>query len=67
MTELLVCGLVALLFVAIIGWCKAYSDAQDWRAVATTLGDEYDKLFTEHCRRTPVTYGQPRTRGAWLN
>jgi hypothetical protein len=51
-TELLVCGLGALLFVAIIGWCKARLDANDWRSVATTLGDEYDKLFTEQCRLT---------------
>jgi hypothetical protein len=55
--------------VALIGWLKASSDARDWRAVATTLGDEYDKLFTEQCRLTQGRgmYIQAKTTGRWLN
>lgn len=69
MTEMLVCGLGALLFIALIGWHKARCDARDWRSVASTLGEEYDKLFTEQCRLTQGrgAYLQVRTARRWLN
>lgn len=65
MTEMLICGLGA----AVIGWRKARVDASEWQSVATTLGDEYDKLFTEQCRMTQGQgmYLQARTTGRWLN
>jgi TM2 domain-containing membrane protein YozV len=66
---LVVCGLGALVFVALIGWYKTHVECKEWQVVCATLGNEYDKVVLElaeqrHSRRAPVNVKRD-TR--WVN
>lgn len=54
---------------ATIAWWKERNESRDWKAVATTLGDEYDKLAEEAYRVGEKPNGtwqrQKPMGGAW--
>jgi hypothetical protein len=67
MTEWIAIGLGVVALAAVIGWLKAYREAQDWERVCIVLGDQYDSLMVELNQPPPQALKWDRVHKHWVN